>query len=74
MMNCSYLFLLKYGLWAKVKKPVWIDSQKVMGDDAGIEARNSTGKRPEGGTISNKNDISFPGSPVLCTGSFQVEV
>ena len=34
-----------------VRKPVWIDSQTVMGDDAGIEARSSTGKRPEGGAI-----------------------
>jgi hypothetical protein len=28
-------------VWVTVTKPVWIDSQTVMGDDAGIEARSS---------------------------------
>jgi len=29
------------GIWVTVTKPVWIESQAVMGDDARIEARNS---------------------------------
>lgn len=57
------------GLWVKVTKPVQINSQTVMGDDARIEARGLTGKRPEGAQYQHV-DITFPGSPVLWTGAY----